>query len=258
MNEKRAPIRRQIVVPVPPAAAFRIFTSEIGQWWPLDGHSVFGPGGSVSFAGDRLVETSPEGVESVWGEVLEWHDDSGLRLTWHPGGSVNRATEVRLSFDTVDQAGGEPATLVTVEHRGWERTGQPETTRGEYESGWPGVLSRFGVATLPPPEVDPDELAWIMLRHTVAPAVHGPVFNHPDFERHAAFLAELATEGVLVAAGPLDIGGQPGANGMTVLAVPSDQAGEYRRRAMEEDQSVVRGLFHVDVVGWRVVMAGHS
>jgi hypothetical protein len=43
------PILRQVVVPGTPAAAFEVFTIEIGLWWPLADHSVYGEGGSVDF-----------------------------------------------------------------------------------------------------------------------------------------------------------------------------------------------------------------
>jgi hypothetical protein len=61
------PIRRQVVVPGTPAAAFEVFTAEIGLWWPLADHSVYGEGSSVGFRDGRLVERGPDGAEAVWG-----------------------------------------------------------------------------------------------------------------------------------------------------------------------------------------------
>ena len=35
-----APVCQEIEVPCRPSDAFRMFTEEIGQWWPLHTHSV--------------------------------------------------------------------------------------------------------------------------------------------------------------------------------------------------------------------------
>ncbi len=105
--------------------------------------------------------------------------------------------------------------------------------------------------------VSSDDRTWLVLRHTAgraAPA-HGPIFTHPDFPEHAAFLRRLDDAGVLVGAGPLAIGDQPGAHGMTVIRVPSDQVQEYVRRATTDDQSVVRGLLAVESIIWNVLMS---
>jgi len=36
------PVTKSFVVQLPITAAFRLFTSDIGRWWPLNSHSVFG------------------------------------------------------------------------------------------------------------------------------------------------------------------------------------------------------------------------
>jgi hypothetical protein len=36
------PIRREILVDAGPAVAFEVFTAGIGQWWPVEEHSVHG------------------------------------------------------------------------------------------------------------------------------------------------------------------------------------------------------------------------
>ena len=37
-------IRREILVDAEPAVAFEVFTAGIGQWWPVEEHSVYGKG----------------------------------------------------------------------------------------------------------------------------------------------------------------------------------------------------------------------
>ena len=154
----------------------------------------------------------------------------------------------------METAESDHATLVTLEHTGWERTADPDGARREYESSWPGVIRSFGQETLRVRAVD---RTWLVLRHTAGAAApeRGPIFAHPDFPEHAAFLRRLDDAGVLVAAGPLAIGDQPGAHGMTVIRVPSDQVQEYVRRATTDDQSVVRGLLAVESIIWNVLMS---
>jgi uncharacterized protein YndB with AHSA1/START domain len=126
--------------------AFKLFTDGIGTWWPLEEHSV---GAQENLAietaviepevGGRVYEVWPDGEERDWGEVLVWRPPSRLVLSWHPGRPAGPTTEVEVSF----VADGD-VTVVTLEHRGWERLGKrgPES-RADYRSGWPGVLALF-------------------------------------------------------------------------------------------------------------------
>lgn len=133
------PIRRQVVVAGTCAAAFEAFTGAIEKWWPLEEHSVYGAGGTVGFAGGRLVERGPDGSEAVWGTVLDWQPPERLRLTWHPGSDPDKATEVEVRFAAVT----DDLTQVTLEHRGWERYADPAAARTSYDKGWPSVLGTF-------------------------------------------------------------------------------------------------------------------
>lgn len=246
------PLRRQLVVPAAAEIAFDVFTGEIGRWWPLHVLSVFGAGATVALRDGRLVETAPDGREAEWGTVLDLEPARRIRFTWHPGQPAAVASEVEVVFFPVDEA----QTLVTLEHRGWERLADPLAARAEYSHGWPGVLARFGEHTggYPRPGKGAGE-AWFVLEHTVGPALTAgqSPFAHPDFGEHIAFLRGLQAEGILVGAGPLDGGG----DGMTVVRLPdSEGVAELVHRAQEEDQSVVRGLFQVRVRPWRVVLVG--
>jgi uncharacterized protein YndB with AHSA1/START domain/uncharacterized protein YciI len=244
------PIRRQLVVPASAETAFAVFTDEIGQWWPVGhGHSVYGAGATVCLRDGVLVETAPDGRESVWGSVLACEPPRLLRLSWHPGRTAERATELDVSF--VEVSDGQ--TLVTLEHRGWERLAEPETARGEYNRGWPFVLGCFATRTSEDASstVDTDEV-WLALMHTGGPALaEGErVFSHPDFGAHLQFLRSLDAEGLLVAAGPVE-----GSDGMAVLRLrDASQVAEVTRRAQDEDQSVVREVLQVRVRPWRVAL----
>jgi uncharacterized protein YndB with AHSA1/START domain len=207
------PIRRQVVVPGLPVAAFAVFTTEIGLWWPIDRFSVYGAGGTVAFEDGRLVERGPGGGEAVWGTVLEWEPPARLAVTWHPGSDVDKASHVRVRFEAV----ADDLTLVTLEHDGWERLPDPGAARTEYGNGWPRVLDDYAART-PAAVARHDGPVWLVLSHTGGPALPPgePVFGQPDFAEHIAFLRRMRERGVLVAAGSLD----RHSTGMTVLRVP--------------------------------------
>jgi len=258
------PVRRQVVVPAGAEVAFAVFTDEIGAWWPVDlGHSVFGAGAAVNVRERQVVETSPDGQdEAVWGTILDWEPPRRLRMTWHPGHGPERATEVEVRFEPV----GGDQTLVTLEHRGWERLADPMGSRGDYNKGWPTVLGRYVTRTptqsmesegaTPVGSASVADGAWLVLAHTpgAGAAEGGSVFAHPDFAEHLAFLRRLVDEGVLVAAGPVD---PDRGEGMTVVRL-KDPAGvsELTRRAQDEDLSVARELLLVRVRPWGVALAG--
>lgn len=138
-----APIAMEITVARDVRDAFRIFTEEIGTWWPSETHSI-GEGRVVDVTiegrvGGRCFETWDDGSEHVWGEVLRWDAPRGFTCTWHPSDERPTATELEVTFSPAD--GG---TLVALEHRGWERHGPeaPELVKS-YRSGWPVVLELY-------------------------------------------------------------------------------------------------------------------
>jgi len=56
---------------------FSLFTDRIGDWWPLGDYAVYDDG-------------------TIWAEVTEWHPPRVLRLSWHPGSTVERAADLRM------------------------------------------------------------------------------------------------------------------------------------------------------------------
>lgn len=90
-------------------------------------------------------------------------------------------------------------------------------------------------------------MSWYVLLHRPAPGIEGSVFAHPLFAEHVAFLRRLQERGWLVGAGPLaDTDG----DGMAVVRVP--EGTDVAAFAREDDQSVVGGLFVVEVRPWDV------
>jgi uncharacterized protein YndB with AHSA1/START domain/uncharacterized protein YciI len=243
------PLRRQVVVPAGPDVAFEVFTRRIGDWWPVERFSVHGAKATAAFRDGRLVETGPDGEEVVWGTVLDWEPPRMLRLTWHPGRGADRASEVEVSFAPVSDA----LTVVTVEHRGWQRYPDPRAARDEYRNGWPAVLDAYGSAVEPADEAG-TEPVWLVLGYTPAPGVDRP-FGHPAFRGHPAFLEVLRERGVLIAAGPFAASGE----GMTVVRLPGPgQVADLLRSAYTEDGSVTGGVLEVRVRPWVVMVTGSS
>ena len=266
------PIRREILVDADPATAFAVFTERIGQWWPLEDLSVYGPGGTVGFADGQIVEQSASGDAAVWGTVYLWEPGAALAFSWHPGGPPDQATHIEVTFTPADAQ-----TLVTLTHTGWERFADPAEARAEYDLGWPVVLGTYrdhvahheqdessldgsspvagGPAKGSPLEGGPGEggETWVALLHRPGPAAPAgtALFGDPMFAEHVAFLTRMRDAGYLVAAGPLtDVPGE----GMTILRLPG--AGQLDRAtelATKEDSSVADGFFTVTVRPWQVM-----
>ncbi|MGO1173347.1 MAG: SRPBCC domain-containing protein [Actinomycetaceae bacterium] len=235
------PLRREVLVACDPATARRLWTEEIGLWWPLASFGCFGAGGTLAFDGPEIVETSTSGERAVWGTVIE-DGELALTFSWHPGRDASEATHVRVSFTAT---GSDDVTLVTLIHTGWEST----AARDEYAGGWVTVLGELARTR----SVDTPNALWFVLEHIAGPAAPPEgVFSSDDFPLHLAFLRTVREQGALVAAGPLP--DTPGA-GLTVVRVP-DLASAQRllTAAQTEDGAVVSGLLDLRIRPWRVAL----
>jgi uncharacterized protein YndB with AHSA1/START domain len=142
------PIHATVTVGRTPEDAFRVFTQEMGSWWPLQAFSMAEDteGGvkaeSVVFEeheGGRVYEVMSDGNEGTWATVLTWDPPRRLVLAWRPNLTDNSPTELDVRF-TADGDG----TRVDLEHRGWERLGAlAEEARSGYGDNWNGVLALF-------------------------------------------------------------------------------------------------------------------
>jgi uncharacterized protein YndB with AHSA1/START domain len=140
-------IRKSVVVPLAPEAAFRLFTAGIGSWWPLASHSVSGDRARTctfeTHLGGKIFEVGPDGNEALWGTVLVYEPFRRLVFSWHPGRKEETAQEVEVRFETDREA-----TAVFLEHRDWENlVDQAEVMYERYDTGWDFVLgSRYSEA----------------------------------------------------------------------------------------------------------------
>lgn len=143
------PIVKTLHVPLDPDAAFDLFTTRIGAWWPADRFSISAADGKLPQAvefedgvGGEIVELAHDGSRHLWGTVTAWTPGEGFAATWHPGRSKDAATHLAVTFEN-DGDG----TLITLTHSGWQSLGhQAATLKNEYFSGWDIVLGRLSAA----------------------------------------------------------------------------------------------------------------
>lgn len=115
--------------------AFRTFTAQISDWWPLESHSVEDAQKVIfeTHVDGRIYEIGSSGTEHLWGTVLAIETPNLLRFTWHPGRNPDEGyseVEIRISED----GGGARLKLV---HRGFENLGERSAEiRDQYVPGW--------------------------------------------------------------------------------------------------------------------------
>jgi uncharacterized protein YndB with AHSA1/START domain len=143
-------ITRSVTVQGPIERAFRVFTEQMGAWWPLETHSIAVDQGLDQRAetlhvdgreDGRIEEVLEDGSTRSWGGIQAWEPPNRVVLWWKPNELPTPPTEVEVRFT----AEGE-LTRVDVEHRGWERLG--EAAADIYplyssEGGWTMVLGRY-------------------------------------------------------------------------------------------------------------------
>jgi uncharacterized protein YndB with AHSA1/START domain len=149
---KPAPVRRSITVSVAPEQAFKVFTADIGRWWPTShkiGASAFKSAAIEPRAGGRWFEIGEDGTECQWGDVIVWDPPSRLVLAWRIRADwqfdPSLLTEVEVRFVPTADGG----TRVELEHRLLENMGDAaEAARNTFDSeqGWKGILERYKAA----------------------------------------------------------------------------------------------------------------
>jgi uncharacterized protein YndB with AHSA1/START domain len=147
------PVRKRVRVERPVDDAFRLFVEGIDRWWPTEVFSraadgQYGDGVTATRVvfeaqvGGRLYEITSRGVEAAWAEVLAFEPPDRLLLAWKPNDREEPLTEVEVRFEP-DGDG----TIVSLEHRGWERLGaRSAEARAGHDGGWTIPLERFVAA----------------------------------------------------------------------------------------------------------------
>jgi uncharacterized protein YndB with AHSA1/START domain len=139
------PLTLSFDVDCPVEHAFKVWTTDIGSWWPVD-HTVSGDADTTvvlqSGVGGRIFERTAGGVELEWGEVTVWEPPNRLSYLWHIGSERAGATEVDIRFLPIGES-----TRVEIEHRGWQRLGRAaDERRARNMGGWQALLPHYRTA----------------------------------------------------------------------------------------------------------------
>ena len=135
-------IRKSITVARPPEIAFRVFTEEIGRWWPLKQGFSFGRERAQDIIiegrqGGRFFERFTDGTEFEVGRVTTFQPPEVIRLTWKAP-DWEGSTDIEVRF--VAEVGG---TRVELEHRGFEQSPKMSETGKRYDGGWNVIFASY-------------------------------------------------------------------------------------------------------------------
>lgn len=155
MSHSETVVKKSIVVNVPVAHAFDVFTRRIDLWWPRShriGKAEMKEAVIEAREGGRWFERGVDGSECDWGRVLAWRPPHGVALSWHIDASWSydpdpaRASRVEVTF--TDE--GDGRTRVELEHSHLDRHAGWKQLKETFESpgGWSGVLERFTAAAV--------------------------------------------------------------------------------------------------------------
>lgn len=143
------PIRKSVTVPLRPDAAFRLFTEDMGGWWPGETHSVSAAAGErpraiavTPGAGGHITEETHDGRRARWATVTVYEPGARFAFDWYVGRDETEATQVEVTFTPVEQG-----TRVDLVHDGFDRRGATAASaRVSYQAGWDMVLGRLALA----------------------------------------------------------------------------------------------------------------
>lgn len=148
-------VRKSLVVQAPQAVAWRVFTTQMGTWWPL-AHYKIGRAKAVDAiieprVGGRWFERGDDGSTCNWGSVLVWEPNTKLVLSWDITADWQYDPELKTEVEVRFIAEGESRTRVELEHRRLDRYGdRREEMRRIFdtEGDWGRLLEAFAqVAT---------------------------------------------------------------------------------------------------------------
>jgi uncharacterized protein YndB with AHSA1/START domain len=147
-------VRTSVVVDAPIERAFKVFTEEIGTWWPPEHHIIEAELAEMVFeprVGGHVYDRGVDASECRWARVLAYEPPNrvviswDIDLQWQLEADPDRTSEIEIRF----VAEGPTRTRVELEHRGLERHGDGwQQMRDAVGSpgGWSSGLQRFADA----------------------------------------------------------------------------------------------------------------
>ena len=146
-------VRKVLSVKAPPAIAWRVFTEQMGTWWPLAQYKI-GKANAVDTVieprvGGRWYERGEDGSTCDWGSVLSWEPPSRLVLTWDINADWQYDPDLNTEIEICFIPEGQNATRVELEHRRLDRYGERrDQMRAVFdkEGDWGRLLAMFARA----------------------------------------------------------------------------------------------------------------
>ncbi len=131
-------IHQSVLLALPPAQSFELFTSQIGLWWPPDRRHLNDPNSQLFLLADgRFYERANNGMELDLGRVRLWESPQRIVLDFYMGTDAAHPTEVEIRFDPEGDG-----TRVSVNHRPREISIDLWDKRvAVFERSWEAVLS---------------------------------------------------------------------------------------------------------------------
>jgi len=144
-------VRKTARVQAPIEIAWRVFTEQLGTWWPLENYKI-GKAKAVDAVieprvGGRWYERGEDGSTCDWGTVLTWEPPARLVLSWDITADWQYDPKLKTEIELRFVAEGKSLTRVELEHRRLDRFGarRDEMRRiFDTEGDWGRVLEMFG------------------------------------------------------------------------------------------------------------------
>jgi uncharacterized protein YndB with AHSA1/START domain len=144
-------VRKVVNVNAPLDIAWRVFTEQMGSWWPLGQYKI-GKADAIDVVveprvGGRWYERGKDGSTCDWGSVLAWEPPSRLVLSWDITADWQYDPELKTEIEIRFIAQSSDSTRVELEHRRLDRYGaRRDEMRHIFEMGgdWGRVLEMFG------------------------------------------------------------------------------------------------------------------
>jgi hypothetical protein len=92
-------IVKSVVLPLAPAAAFKLFTHRIGEWWPADRRHTQDPTSEIFLLeSGRFYERAHDGREVELGRVRSWDFPNRILFDFFIATGPEKPTEVEIVF----------------------------------------------------------------------------------------------------------------------------------------------------------------
>lgn len=131
-------ITKSVLLPIGQAAAFKLFTEQISDWWPAERRHTNDQASSLHLHADgRFFERASDGREVELGRVVEWLAPERIVLDFYIATGPAHPTRAEVRF--VPEGNG---TRVTVSHGPLPVSKDLWTDRApRYQRSWEAVLT---------------------------------------------------------------------------------------------------------------------